>query len=308
VSSACLLPVYYLYQKGYAKYHAVLQQNLDEVMKGVKNYNVLFVGSSRTLVHVNPKAVDSATGWDSYNAGIDGANLLEINLVLQCFLKKHMAPQLVVLELSTNAFDIERRPFFSPLKYYSYLDDSLVYRTLKPYKRAALLKYLPFTQLTEADDYSKTDALYGWLGKREVLKGDVYKGFEENGDDTITLPFHSGFDTSFYQITNKGKEILNEIISLCNQRNIKLVFTYAPEFYLIRKNLNPQFFQTIANSSIRNNIPFLDYRNCFICRNHQLFANPGHLNKKGAAVYSQLLAQDLKNIVGSKISTANNLE
>jgi hypothetical protein len=300
VSGTLLYSLYYFYRKGYDKYYSVQQSNLKEIFCSTTNYDILFIGSSRTLVQINPRLIDSITHLKSYNAGIDGSNLLEMEMVFKGYLEHHTPPKIVFVDLPTAAFDIERRPIFNLNMYLPFLSDSVVYNTLRPYEHVFLLRHLPFTQLTEADDYLKSDAFYGWIGKKEQLKGSFYKGYLENGNDTIAIPFKSAYDTSFYRIRESGINYLNEMISLCKSHGINMVITYAPEYYLIKRNLNPQFFETINKISSQNNIQFWNYRDQKICKDNRLFANPGHLNKKGADIYTILLANDINTRLGKQ--------
>src|SRR5687767_3533259 len=99
VPLACLLVLtvlYSFYSKGYERYYSFEHERMKEIIEGKNNYDILFIGSSRTYYQVNPRIVDSITKLSSFNAGSDAANLLEMNLFLQCYLKSHQAPKVVV--------------------------------------------------------------------------------------------------------------------------------------------------------------------------------------------------------------------
>ena len=170
--ASCWLALYLiflLYRNGYEKYNVVELKKMNETLNGSRYHDVLFVGSSRTFYHVNPRIIDSITGLSSFNAGTDGAGLLEMNMILQSYLKTHEPPKQLILELSWQAFSIDGwGPIFNPNTYYPFLDNEIVYSTLKPYKPVLLLKYIPFFQLTQVDDIMREGAIAGHFGKKKT--------------------------------------------------------------------------------------------------------------------------------------------
>src|SRR5437868_1512175 len=86
-------------EKGQKKYHVHKYKRVHEIFQGTENYEVLFIGSSRTHTTIYPKIVDSITEARSYNAGVEGGNLYEFELSLKGFLYGHQSPKLVVLTL-----------------------------------------------------------------------------------------------------------------------------------------------------------------------------------------------------------------
>lgn len=286
-------------KQGYQQYYRFEQNKLKEIISGSAKIDLLFIGSSRTFYHVNPRIIDSTLQLNSFNAGIDGARLLEMDMVLRCFLAVHEKPSCVVLDISTSSFDISRNPIFNPNIYYPFLGDSIVYNSLSPYKRVGLMKAFPFLAVAEWDDILKAGALKGVFGKTQPLAPN-YKGFLESGRDTMRLPFKRTFLKTDYAIRPEGKRLLDEIIMICRNNDIKLFFTYAPISILDDSKINPDFFPTLTEITTLNNIPFLNYSHLELSNNHKLFRDEHHLNSYGAAIYSRKLAEDLKTLYFSK--------
>ena len=292
---AALSILHLLYIKGFNKFYAFEQGKVHEIMEGKTDYDVVFVGSSRTFYHINPKVVDTVLHMNSYNAGMDGANLLEMNMIIKSYLHQHKAPRLLVLEIPAPGFAIGLKPIFNPNMYYSYLGNKVVFETLEPYQRVYVLKYLPFLQITQADDALKQAALYGHLNKKSINPAKTYKGFKPNGNDTLSTSYKR--IKSIYPIENRGVKMLQEIIEVCKQYNTKLVFTYAPHYKLVDEEMNPQFFPTIQQVRQGQQIPFLNYRYHPISKQHTLFEDVRHLNKNGADLYSAVIANDIKPLL-----------
>ncbi|MEO8764819.1 MAG: hypothetical protein ABI416_11050 [Ginsengibacter sp.] len=281
-----------VYVNGHTRYYKHEMERINVLLNKEAYYDVLYIGSSRTHMHYNPRVIDSITHLSSYNLGVEGGNLLEINLWFQVYLQIHQAPKMVVLDLPVFAFDIEKRPFFNPTIYFPYLENDIIYNTLARYKKIQLFKYLPLLELMEIDDYNKFNALRGILGKKEEISyGFTYNGYADNGIRGLTPATGLPQDTITYAVAEAGKKILDAIIDSCSRRHIKLIIAYSPEYYNTDYKKRIDFFQYVTEVSKKNLIPFFDYRNLSICKDSTLFANQSHLNKFGARIYSRYVAE-----------------
>jgi hypothetical protein len=223
---------------------------------------------------------------------VEGGNLLETNLWLQVYLQRHRKPKFVILDLVEFAFDIEKRPFFNHTIYFPYLNNEFIFTTLTAYKKIGYIKYLPFLELMEVDDYNKFNALKGVLGKKEeASNGVTYNGYTENGTGILKPATNVVRDTATYKITEAGKNLLTSIIDSCNNKNIKLILTYSPEYDYPGQKSKLDFFEYVSGAAQNEHIPFYDYRILPICKDSTLFANPGHLNKYGANIFSGNVAE-----------------
>jgi hypothetical protein len=288
--------IYVVFRRGYNKYNSFEQGRMNVIINGKDYHDAVFIGSSRTYYHVNPRIIDTVLNINSFNAGIDGANLLETNLVLNAYLASHPAPKYIVADLSTPAFDIRESSIFNPNIYYPFLNNQIVFNTLKPYKRVHLLRYLPFLQITECDDFLRESAVQGLMGKKKPLDPN-YKGYLESGRDSIPLPFKITYLTTDYAVRKKGTDLLLRMINTCREKNIRLILTYSPVYDKKDEKLNPAFFPTIEKICDTTGTPFLNYRSIPLTKNHRLFRDELHLNRFGADIFSDLLANDLKKLI-----------
>jgi hypothetical protein len=296
VCFCCLQAIFLLFRKGYNTYYAFEQKRLKEIINGTDYYDAVFLGSSRTYYHINPRIIDSALQIRSFNAGIDGANILECNMILKCYLAKHPTPKYVIVDVSTSGFDVVELPMWNPNVYYPFLDNEIVFRTLKSFKRAYLLKYLPFLQMTECDDILRQGAFAGVVGKRRPLAPHYDNGYIESGTDTIPLPFKVFYLKTDFPVPQEGISQLEDLIKTCNNHRIKLFITYAPVYKFHDEKLNASFFPTLKYVCDSSNTPFLNYRYESINNDHRLFRDEHHLNTYGADIYSGLVARDIKEM------------
>jgi hypothetical protein len=282
------------YEKGQRKFYQHETQRFN-VLLGNASYDVLYIGSSRAHVHYNPKITDSITGLSSYNFGVEGGNLLETNLWLQAYLAAHPKPKLILLDIPLFAFDIDQRPFFNHTIYFPYLNNQVFYSTISQYKKIGSYKYIPFLELMEVDDYNKFNALKGLAGKKSKhSEGYSYNGFADNGTEIFSpTGYKAPVDTANTHLTQKGKDLLKAIIDTCNKKGIQLVMVYSPQYNEGHYTAHADFFRYLQEISARNKIPFYNYMEQPLSRDSSLFANAGHLNRKGAKIFSAAIANDI---------------
>jgi hypothetical protein len=296
-----LSQIWYLVTSKYILGYFSFYKTYNEIFEGSGKFDVLFMGSSRMKNHINPAIIDSILHENSFNAGKDGANIIDDNVILEGYLINHPPPKLLVISLDLFTLNTSQE-----LPYYQRY---IPYRHIKPVRVALenehvhvqLYNWLPFLSMVDfLDDYNRGVFARIALGVGMPLGDFYYKGFESNGIDTIGAETFSDMGQALsVPITDKGKMLFNKFIALCNSKKIKLVFTYSPEF----RHLNQQkvtnsalilkFYDSAANE---NRIPFLRHDFLPICNNPKLFATVGHLNRFGAQTYSLIMAKSLDSM------------
>ena len=290
--------IYRVIEKGRDKYFYHSLPQFKELLEPTKPYDLLMLGSSRTHVHNDPRIIDSITGLNSFNAGIDGANMVSMYIMLKGYLETHRPPRLILVEISMYSFKVDEGHPLDATFYFRYLDNKAVYQSLnESWKYSGFFKHVPFLRLTQFDDINKTYGFKGLAGKKEMLFGNTYKGYAENSmkviSDTVT---HSEFGCSYVYYVEKGRDYVDKILSTCREKNIHAVVIYSPEY----RQLNyacpdgKRVIDTITALAKRYNYPFWNYLYQPICENPAYFANIGHLNKAGAEKFSVILAEDVK--------------
>jgi hypothetical protein len=289
-------------QKGLKKYSVHTNERLSELFNKKTPHDIIFIGSSRTHLSINPAVIDSICKINSYNFGIEGGNLLEFYYLFKAYLENHPLPRCLVLTLDLNSFNLKRK-FLNHTIYLNYINNKVVREMLNENgHNTTPFKLIPFILLTEQDDYAKGNAFKGYRGVTDIPNGEsAYKGFITNSENIVTANGITEFKLpSSEEIDTLGLYYLNRIVTICRVKNIKLVFTYAPEFEfeLQQSCINTkQIFEIINRIAINNHIDYLRDDSLEICKNPNLFANIAHLNKPGANIYSMILANELKPII-----------
>ncbi len=293
--------IYFILEKGRQKYFYHTYDQFNELLSGNTKYDLLMLGSSRTHLHNNPRIIDSITHMNSYNAGIEGGSLLEMNVVLNGYLEKHPKPAILLVEVSMLSFNTDKNLVSNPTLYLNHLDNSRVYETLNTYwKYSGFFKYLPLFRLSQYDDINKAYALKAIKGEREVFFGATYKGYAENTvdhmSDTVTT---NGIGCEWVKYTPLAKSLLESIVETCKKTQINVIIVYAPEYRKLNYRCpeGKRVIDSISELCKRKEIPFLNYLDNEICNDNNLFANIGHLNRRGADKYSAILANDINTVM-----------
>ncbi len=303
ICSIAFIPV----RKGLSIYYGNNFSHLTEILENKTDYDLIFIGASRTIFQVYPKIIDSICGLNSYNAGITGARVSDFELILKGYLVNHPKPKIVVFNIDLISFG-RRHEIRQYPEYYFFLNNKAVEDALSkngyhPY----LVKLLPFSMILDLDDFVKETALRLLKGKGElaISKGLASdKGFIPLDGITPYSLMPERLDMYDESIQN-----LQEIIDLCKSKQIGVIFTYSPEYNFISRKMVSNYdtiMNRIADISQKNNIVFLRDDSLAFCKNKDLFWNDNHLNKKGAMIYSESLGNQIKNIMKSEsIKTAS---
>ena len=292
-----------VFSKEINKYQVHNTERLTELLLQHTYYDMIFVGSSRTHYSVNPQIIDSICSLKSYNAGLDGGNLYEFEMILKAYLANHPSPKYLVLTIDLHSFSQASKMFNYPV-YFPYTSNKIINTYLTENHHLNIYKKVfPFLKIIDFDDNTKDHFVEGIFGKTELgSDGFQFKGYLSNTSNCIDVKAVVSPQQNLI-ITNDRKQCLERIISLCHQLNIKLIFTYAPEYnredQQIVKNSN-EIFSLIDSFAKKNNIQFLRDDHLAICSNHLLFVDILHLNKEGARQYSIILAKELLGIINLK--------
>lgn len=280
----------------------------NQVMQGDVNADIIISGSSRAACHYDPRTIKAKTGYSAFNLGQNGSQTDVQLAVLKTYLEHNRKPRLVVHNLDAYTF-MTTREVFNPALYVPYLQDPELYKTLKQVDPAFMRgKYLPLY------GYVVQDMNFHWaLGLRRLLgwspEEDHFAGFSPQRirwtDNFENFKKNNPKGVSF-AVEPKGIQVLEQLIHLCQDNGIQLVFVYSPEYaemQSLETNRNEIFseFQSLSN---RYHVPIWDYSDWKYAGNRDYFYNSQHLNSVGAAVFSVDVASQLKRYLPAQTELA----
>lgn len=241
-----------------------------------EEYEVLFLGSSHVLNGIFPMELWREYGITSYNLAGHGNRMVMNYWVLRNALE-YSKPKLVVVD----TFMLGRKDKIESLEQLHISADHIPYNQLK-------LDMID--DLVEEKDRKK-DFLFKFstyhhrwneLTKEDFQKeNNVEKGAESRINVAIVEDNIAVEKTERLEERTINMDYLDKIISLCNEKNIQLLFTYLPfpDSTGWRKESN-----TMEEIAKKKNINFLDYDtlNSIINRDIDFYDKDSHLNPSGA--------------------------
>ncbi|MGF1457611.1 MAG: hypothetical protein ACFBSG_01145 [Leptolyngbyaceae cyanobacterium] len=284
--------------------NAVLDEQLALYLSYVATFDtpdIMVMGSSRALQGLNPQILQqrlAQQGYDSlkvYNFAVNGATAQVMSFVLRRLLTPEQMPKMIIWAGGARAFNSGRydRTFAKIL-------ESPGYAALEAGDRPAFGATLPLaatqSTLEAADEPNQVNLQpvsningYGFLAVDEVFRPETYyRNFPRVAglyDST-----YSGFNLEGVQAVS-----LRAIAAFTRSNDIPLVFVNLPlsEDYLDDTRLfyEQQFQQFLVREASDGGFTVVDLLREWPNQN-QLFADPSHLNRVGAAQVAIRVSED----------------
>lgn len=238
-----------------------------------KNYDVVFLGSSRVNNHFVP-GIFNAQGYNTFNFGLTRSRLDESALMLKMMVERNYKIKNLILQvdlnINTNDHSEAIRSLFMP-----YLHQSKTirdhYKNIPEYNK---LLYIPFYRYMNYD---------GRIGFREMFQSAIHK--KTNALDNLgfyPLPENQGklipADLSKYY--PKRNAAYEEIKAVCKKNHINLIAITTP---MCMSTINRDYFNHIQSiyPEIRR------FENAVT--EEKYFSSCGHMNKQGAIEFTKIV-------------------
>jgi hypothetical protein len=216
------------------------------------------------------------------------------------FLEHNPKPKYIIQNLDVFSL-VKQVGLYDKEQFLPYLHDPLIRSATRGYEGefGPVDYYFPLFKYNGHLEIAKL-GLLNYFGS-SIEQRTKYKGYQ--GKDLV---WDFTFD-KFKKENPSGVNILIdrqteneflEFLDYCKKNDIKVIFVFSPEYievqpFFTNRNEVMRHYQEIAKTY---EIPFLDYSNHPICFNKAHFYNSQHLNKTGAEIFSNILAQDLLNL------------
>ena len=268
----------------------------NALYEGKINSDIVIYGSSRALVHINPVMISDSLHSTAYNLGINGHSFRSEYFRHSLIMKYNKKPKIIIQTLDITSFE-KMSDLYNP-------DQFLPYMLNNEAMKLALF-----------NGFSSTDydlPMIRFYGKKEAFieicellinpsgnNPERIKGYRPNdlvwNNDLLTA--QQEFSRSF-EIKSDSSMIclFEEYLKECQQRNIKIVFVFTPQYIEGQKFVSnwPVIMSLYYDFSRKYEIPFLDYSVDSISFRKEYFYNSGHLNKAGSQIFTARLLKDLQ--------------
>jgi hypothetical protein len=270
----------------------------NQMMEGKINAQVIITGSSRASSHYDPRVISAVTGRTAFNLGRNGSQTDMQVAALKAYLEHNRKPELVIHNLDAFSF-VTTREVYDSAQYVPYLNDQEFYVPLEKINPDTWKsRYLPlYGYVVDDMNFSWILGLkgfFGWSPSEDLFSGfsprskkwsDEFQHFKASNPNGVS-----------FGIEPNGIQDVEELVRICKQNEIQLIFVYSPEFSEMQTLTTDraEIFGKFRALSDRYAVPFWDYSDWKYASDRDFFQNSQHLNDQGAAIFSADLADRLK--------------
>lgn len=257
----------------------------NEYIANSAKEDIIILGSSRATHHYNPEILSDSLSLSSYNCGEEGNGVVLAYGRFQMLIERY-SPRLIIYEVTPGFDYYEWDPY---TKYLGYL---------RPYYNKKGIKEIFDDYDDELSSIKMMSSMY--QNNSRLLQCVI---------DNITYRDNQkGFSPLYGEMksTKKSKERryvldslkLNYVRKLCmdvKKHKIPFVMAISPVYCNAESK---ELYAEAVKICNEYNILLLDYRNYKqISTDVSLFQDPVHMNKKGADLYTSLIANDVRNLI-----------
>lgn len=277
-----------LLYKGIRKNKHGLFEKYNTMFLKSNNYNVLFLGSSRTETHFDTRIFDSITKLNSFNLGVTGATPRIAYGVLKAYCSKSELPEYLVYDLDFHflKYGVDTIRHFP--RYFPYLENDMLCKQFASIdNRFNQFRYNPVYSLAFSNIRLLAASLHGWLNIEGKYDTTYYKGFTKVCfTDTLKRLLNRPFYGFIHPVE---RNYIDSIIMFSKQNHIKLLLLTSPMYEavnteMLNKKQIVNQLKSIANS---NNLPYYDLSNQFFSARKRYFTDYYHMTGQGAAIFSR---------------------
>ena len=199
-----------------------------------------------------------------------------------------------------EAFTVSRTPY-QVWQYHAYLDEMPIYDGLSRTSTCGSIATSLYAFARFGHDETKA-ALHGLTGeddhrsRERVLLGFAAVDVDWDGSFEAFAAANPG--GHLFRIDDAGVSEFERTISMLESRGARVVLVFSPEWEGIRpfETNREDVMRKDAAIAAEHHTVFLDYGDSAISKDRSLFYNSQHMNRRGAALFSAVLANDLAGL------------
>lgn len=268
----------------------------NDIYGGEIDADLVVLGNSQAWGGYNTFIMDSILGLNTYNLGIDGHTLRYQLIRYETYRRYNPRPKVILLNVcSFGTFSIMADEAYDREQFFPYIDDGTLISQVAEAKHITWIdRHLPlYRYFGYREDVE--NGISAFLGNSDFQDGGMHKGFRGNNSSWTSKRIP---DKVYDTIDMKLVDELERFAENCDREKIKLVFVKYPMYYSILEHIgnlgeSDSIFGTVSG---RYNMPILDFYYSNISKDSTNYYNYGHLNSKGAELFTIELCRRLDSI------------
>jgi hypothetical protein len=242
-----------------------------------QNYDVIILGTSRANNHFVSELFEKK-GFKTFNYGMSGAHLFETSLLLKLMIERNWKIKNIIIETDLNLCN-EKRDDGTFGRFMPFMHQSkIISDHFKNEPDFAELYYIPFYR------YIQFDAKVGFRAFYKTAVGEPTNVLANNGYYPLGFNPKANMKNNIESLVPLRNHYFEEIKQICKSNNINLIAVTTPmcsnvkgmDYFKKVKKLYPEI---------------KEYEH--VVQGDQYFFSCGHLNDKGARLYTKKIIEDL---------------
>lgn len=242
-----------------------------------QNYDVVILGTSRANNHFVSELFEK-DGLKTFNYGMSGAHLFETSLLLKLMVARGWKINNIIIETDLNLCN-EKRDDGTFGRFMPFMHQSkIITNHFKNEPDFAELYYVPFYR------YIQFDAKVGFRAFYKTAVGEPTNVLANNGYYPLGFNPKANMKNNIESLVPLRNRYFEEIKQICKSNNINLIAVTTPmcsnvkgmDYFKKVKKLYPEI---------------KEYEH--VVQGDQYFSSCGHLNDKGARLFTTKVIEDL---------------
>jgi hypothetical protein len=273
---------------------------INLIMDNKVDPDILILGSSVAEVGFNSNLMAQELNTSVYNSAIDGTTLIQSQFILEEFLSYSSNCKQIIIGLAFFSFG-EKTSMTEPSRYIAHFSNSFVKENIKSISSNLFykLQYVPFYSFTQTKHTYYKNAAFGL---KNILNNKKLLPNQLNGFVPHDTPWNGGridsvqFGSEKVPLSATTIASYGEIISYIKQQEIEPIIVITPMFINGQKLFSnyDMYIKTVEELANKYQIEWYDFSKSDIVYDESFFYNNGHLNHKGAYLFSTLLSDSLQ--------------
>jgi hypothetical protein len=260
---------------------------LDEFREKYQSPDYVFMGNSTTLIGLNPTVFDSKAGLapgSSFNAAMNGSDIKTIRDFAQSYIIKKVKPKNLVLLFSNASMIYGPRYEEMKSEKSDLLSKSYLFRYRNTFRDPMTINTI-LRVLKNRD--TRQGLVYRWADNIDDFGYTKYETTDATNPDNGWIPSRvSAIDQTSFSVDISNLKYLIEIRNFANKNGVNLIIGTVP---LLSQDL--KYRGTVREIADKLGIGFVQGNDAV--GQGRYFQDGIHLNRQGAKIFSEYLAQNL---------------
>lgn len=246
------------------------------------NEELLIMGSSRAAHHYKPDILTDSLNMTCFNCGRDGNGII-LMYGRYKLLQKRYTPKVIIYDIA-QSFDVVKNDnikYLADLKKFFY--NTEVKNIFQNISKTESIKML-------SDMYKNNSTIINTIGNYIVADNTANDGYLPMYKKMEIIPERKIKVAKKIEIDEIKLYYMEKLIEECKGKT-KLLFVVSPYFF---QENDTSVYAPIKELCAKHNVPFIEYDKSIFNENKDLFSDSSHLNDKGATIYSQIIANAIK--------------